>query len=781
MIFSFHFRCRRLPAVLCTTMLLAGCAAELHHHDGMFALEQQDYPKAVAELSQASAMKPQDLAYRSDWLRARETATAKLQGIANAAFAAGKVGEAEQAYKQILEYERDNARALAGLESLRLKARANTDAAQARQVLKQGDLNLAAELAARALANAPEQAEAKAVLQEVEAAKAQETLATPTLGSVYKKPINLEFRDASIKMVFDALSRTTGINFIFDRDVKGDQRTTVFLKQTTLDDAIDVILSTGQLEKKVLNSSSVLIYPNTPAKLREYQDLMVRAFYLSNVEAKQAANMLKTVLKIKDVYVDDKYNMLVLRESAETIGLAERLIALQDLEEPEVMLEVEVIEINRSRLLNLGIQWTDQLSFSPLGGTPSSSGNGSGSGSGSGGVATGTSTMKLSDLKSINSSTIGVTVPSVTLNFDKTDGDANLLANPRIRVRDREKAKILIGDKVPVVTTTTTNTFVTENIQYLDVGLKLEVEPDIHLRDEVGLKLNMEVSSLVSSIKTNNGSQAYQIGTRNFSSALRLKDGETQVLAGLINDNERSSASHIPLLGDLPVLGRLFGSQNDNNQKTEIVLSITPHLVRNIQRKGALAESFWSGTEARLYNKPLMLRNFDNASGNTSKTPGPAGSPAARAPADNPVSAPTSPNAPKLNWEGAEHAKVGEIVTFHLNMDSPDLLRALSLQLAFNPAELEVQSVKEGDYFSRAGKSNFNHAIDNASGRISVGMGGSDDLGAKGAGRVVTVTAKLRAPADSAGISVIALTPIGAKSAVGRPGLPVAHRLVGEQ
>ena len=761
--------------------LLAGCAAERHHRDGLAAMEAHDYPKAVAELVQAADLKPKDVEYRNDWLRARETATGKLLASAAAAAAEGKIAEAEQSYRGILQFDRDNARALAGLETLANSARAADDAAQARAAFKQGDLATASELATRALKNAPGQPEAKAVRRDIEAVQAQEMLVAPSLGSAYKKPINLEFRDASIKMVFDALSRTTGINFIFDRDVKSDQRTTVFLKQTTLDDAIDVILSTGQLDKKILNASSVLIYPNTPAKTREYQDLMVKAFYLSNVEAKQAANMLKTVLKLKDIYVDDKYNLLVLRENPESIALAEKLIALQDLEEPEVMLDVEVLEINRSRLLNLGIQWTNQFTVTPLAVT--TSGNGSSGNTGTGTV--GTSSMKLSDLKSLNSSVIGITPPSATISVQKTDGDANLLANPRIRVRDREKAKILIGDKVPVVTTTSSGTFVTENIQYLDVGLKLEVEPDIHLRDEIGLKLALEVSSLVSSIKTNNGSQAYQIGTRNVNTALRLKDGETQILAGLINDEDRSSANRIPLLGDLPVLGRLFGSQNDNRQKTEIVLSITPHLIRNIQRKSAAAESFWSGTEASLRNRPLQLRSFDPAADQSAAAgaqrnavQGAAPAAAAGAGVGAPVmSAPSAANAPKLSWSGPAGARVGETVTLALNLDSSELLRAASLQLAYDPAELEILSVDEGDYFTKSGSTTFSKAIDAASGRVSIGAGVSSGGGAKGAGRVLTVTVKARAPGNGNGVTVIAMTPIGGERAVGRPGLPLAHPL----
>ncbi|MDQ1813304.1 cohesin domain-containing protein [Massilia sp. CCM 9210] len=761
-----YLRSRTLLAFTASlvVLLFSGCTAQISHREGMQAMERQEYVEAVGKLAKATELKPDDLAYRKDWLRVRELATAKLLASAANDATQGKAADAERAYRTILQFDRDNDRARAGLDGMLRMAEANADIAKARDAIKRGETAEAVDFATRALKNAPNSGDARALKRELDAAEAQNMLIAPSLGAIYKKPINLEFRDASIKIVFDALSRTTGINFIFDRDVKIDQRTTVFLKQTTLDDAIDVILATGQLDKKVLNASSVLIYPSTPAKVREYQDLIVRVFYLANVEAKNAANMLKTVLKLKDVFVDDKYNMLILRENPETIALAERLISLHDMEEGEVMLEVEVLEINRSRLLNLGIQISDQLTIAPL-----SSGSGSSNTNGS----ANSPNFKLSDIQSLNSTRLGISLPSATINLQKIDGDANLLANPRIRVRDREKAKIMIGDKVPVVTTTSSGTFVTENIQYLDVGLKLEVEPMIYLRDEIGLKLSLEVSSLVSSIKTNNGSQAYQIGTRNFSSALRLKDGETQILAGLISDEDRSAANRIPLLGDLPVLGRLFSSQSDNRKKTEIVLSITPRLVRNLQRKSPSAETFWAGTEAVLRNKPLQLRQFESA--------GPTGAPlmapaAAAAPAA--VVPDGAPDAPKLAWEGANAARAGELVTLVLNIDSPELLRAASLQLGFNPAELQIVSVKEGDYFTKLSQGAFSQSVDNQGGRVSVGASSVDGSGAKGPGRILTVVVKPLIPAPGgADLSVIALTPVGAQRAIGRPGLPVVHKL----
>lgn len=742
-------------------LALGGCAAQLQHRDGMAAAERKDYPVAIAKLAEASALAPDEVGYRRDYLRVREGAVNKLLAAANTAATAGDLKQAEANYRTILRFDGEHPRAVAGLARLLEIGRADDEVVSARKALRQGDTVRSGELAAGALRRVPGHVAALALRAELDSQETRQIAIVPRLGTMYRKPVNLEFRDASIKMVFDALSRTTGINFIFDRDVRPEQRTTVFLKQTSLDDAIDVILSTGQLEKKVLNATSVLIYPNTQAKQREYQDLMVRAFYLANVEAKQTAAMLKTVLKLKDIHVEDKSNMIVLRESPETIGLAEKLIRLQDLDEPEVMLEVEVLEINRSRLINAGVQWNSQLTLTPLG---------------FGGGASGS--MVLSDLRGLNSDRIGITVPTATINLQKTDGDANLLANPRIRVRDHEKAKIMIGDKVPVVTTTSTNNFVTENIQYLDVGLKLEVEPDIHLRDEVGLKISLEVSSLVSSVKTNNGSQAYQIGTRNVTTVLRLKDGETQVLAGLINDEDRSSGNRVPLLGDFPILGRLFGSQNDNRQKTEIVLSITPRLVRNLQRQGPAAESFWSGTETTLRDRPLQLRSVDDkgqpTAGGATNAPGMPPMPPLPLP---PVPAASAPNAPKIGWLGPASVKSGENVTLTLNMDSAAALRAGSAQLAYNPAEFDVVSVEDGGYFSRDGKGSGSKSVDAASGRISLGFDTGAGAPASGAKPLLTVTLKARRQSPDASVSLIAFTPIGAQSAVGRPGLPVSHRI----
>ena len=256
------------------------------------------------------------------------------------------------------------------------------------------------------------------------------------------------------------------------------------------------------------------------------------------------------------------------------VRMAERIINVQDLADPEVMLEVEVLEVKRTRLMELGVRWPDQASLTLAG-----------IGSGLGG-------LKVADLHRINGENINLGIGGVTLNANKTDSDSNILANPRIRVRNKEKAKILIGDRVPVITVTTNNGVSSDSVNYIDVGLKLDVEPNVYLDDEVAIKINLEVSNVVKEVISKTGTQAYQIGTRSASTVLRLKDGETQVLAGLISDEDRGTANKVPGVGELPVLNRLFGSQKDDAMRSEIVLSITPRLLLSIRRPDLITAEF---------------------------------------------------------------------------------------------------------------------------------------------------------------------------------------------
>lgn len=596
----------RSGLALLALTLLAGCATNQAFREGERLIQEGRTEEGFKQLEQAVREQPGNVEYRTALVRAREMHIARLLSEADAALRNGQLDEAQARYSDVLRLHPENPRAPAGLAAVEMVRRNEGLIREAEAALRRDDYE-AARLRLRAvLAQAPDNARAAALLKQVdEKAGRPQGVQIPQLAPSHRRPVTLEFRDAPLRSVFDALSRQSGINFVFDKDVHIDTRITVFARNTAVADAIDMILATSQLNKKVLNPNTLLIFPNQPAKLREYEELVVRAFFLSNLEAKSALTLVKTLTKSRDVYVDEKLNLLFVRDTPDAIRLVEKILAVADQAEPEVMLEVEILEVKRSRLLDLGVQWPNQFSVlaretqtsvAPIGQTTQQ-------------IQTKVNApLTIELLKGLDASDILVG-PTPAVNLRKDDADVKTLANPRIRVRNREKAKIHIGDKVPVITSNVTATGVTsESVTYLDVGLKLDVEPQVYLQGEVAIKVGLEVSNIVRQVKSAGGSLTYQLGSRSANTVLRLKDGETQVLAGLISDEERAAASKVPGLGDLPVLGRLFSTKRDDKNKTEIVLLITPRILRNLERPELTQAEFFAGTEGSVSDRPLLLR-----------------------------------------------------------------------------------------------------------------------------------------------------------------------------
>ncbi|MEN9867652.1 MAG: hypothetical protein RL748_3242, partial [Pseudomonadota bacterium] len=569
----------RLLSSLGLTLLLFGCAAQTAYREGKELVAQDKIEPGLKKIQQASELEPGSPQYRTAYLQTRDRASNAWLDQADRMLEQGQLVEADKLYQRVLDINGNHDRALAGKRAISVEQRHRLQLKEVAALIEKKE-NLGAMAKLRAiLSENPHQSEALALKQTLE----QKTTAVPLesqLAAAYKKVIpSIEFKDVSLRQIFDVISRSSGLNFIFDRDIRLDQKTSLYLKNTTVESAVYFTLLSNQLEQQILDGNTILIFPNTPAKQKDYQEVIVKTFFLANTEAKTVANTIKTILKTRDVVIDEKLNMVVMRDNAEVIKQAEKLIALHDVAEPEVMLEVEVLEIKRSKLLNLGITWPDSLALTPI---PAVTGG----------------TITLRDLRTnLNSRTISAPLGAATVNIKNQDTDTNLLANPRIRARNHEKAKIMIGDRVPNITSTTTTTSTGESITYVDVGLKLEVEPSVYLDNDVAIKVGLEVSNVVSQLRTNSGSVAYQIGSRSANTVLRLKDGETQVLAGLINDEDRRNAKKVPGFGEIPVLGRLFGSSDDSRDKTEIVLSITPHIIRNIQRPSANITEFRAGTD----------------------------------------------------------------------------------------------------------------------------------------------------------------------------------------
>lgn len=752
--------------VLSAAVWLAGCAGQLAFRDGQGLVAEGRYADGFAKLEEAIRLEPTNAEYRIYLTNARLGVISNLIAKAEAMRRQGQIEEAEAHYRSVLAMDDRHAMARAGIEAILAERRHALALKEAEERFKKGDVAGTEEILRTVLAENPEQKQAKSLLGRVAEKKAQDKAGEVQLAAAYRKPISLDYRDAPLRSVFDMISKVSGINFFFDKDVKTDAKINVSARNTTVEDALRLLLATNQIEQKVLNDNTILVYPSTPQKLKDYQTLMVRSFYLANADAKQVSTTIKTILKTKDIVVNEKLNLIIMRDTPDVVRLAERLVALEDIGEAEVMLEVEVMELKRTRLMELGIRWPDQLTLSVL---PASG-----------------STFTLADLKNLGDSKVNASLSNMVFNAKKENSQSNILANPRIRVKNKEKAKILIGDRVPVITTTSTATgFVSDSVNYVEVGLKLEVEPNIYLDEEVAIKINLEVSSIVREVLSRSGTLSYQIGTRNASTVLKLKDGETQVLAGLISDEDRNSANKVPGLGDLPIVGRLFSSHKDDTQKTEIVLSITPRLMRAVRRPDLVIAEFESGTESSIGRRTLALRSSpegEGKAGGGAASAAPSGALPAQAAgqreADAKAAQPSSSAGSgfALGWQGPSQVKAGDQFSLALRVQAQQAVMSLPLLIGFDPTLMQVVSVAEGDFLRQGGaQTNFTSRIDPQTGQVFIGamrQGGGTD----GAGTLMNLTFKALKASPQANVQLLSVTPD--PQPLGGPiVLPVGHAL----
>lgn len=742
---------RRLVAVVMLSHLI-GCAADRIHRQASELMRQGDYEQAMTLLDTGTANHPGSAQLRSLRLQSRNDAFDSLVSAARRARGQGQLDEAERLLGRARSFDSGSNRVEPLLAELALERRQREALNRA---IAMADTAPAAALliAQAALRENPRHPELLSLKRRIEIqirdAQLQSQRATLSEG----RPISLDFRGTNLRTVLEAVTRNSGINFVLDKDVPNDIRVTIYLKSTLVDNALDVITSTHGLSRKLLDDRTVLIYPNTPEKQREHQEQVVKTFHLASTDARSAAAYLKSMLKIREPFVDERTNMLALRESPENIALAERLIAIMDVPEAEVMLELEVIEVRATRLLDLGVKPPESISLTPFGPDGSTGG------------------ITLGNLGSLTRNNIGVSIPGTQINLRRDVGDYNTLAHPSIRTRNKEKAKILVGDKVPVVTTTVgQGGFMSDNVTYLDVGLKLEIQPTIFADNEVAMNVALEVSSVAREVRTGTGGLAYQIGTRNASTSLRLRDGETQILAGLLSHEERSSASGIPGLGDLPIAGRLFASKRDEGSKTELMLAITPRIIRNPGMAGSADAEIWVGTETNTRLRQVVggvpLRLPDPSPKDTK--------PASQLQKDSrveaaggtaaPSAAPTQPDATgpsaTVALVGPAKTSAGEPIEVVVRAASSTPLRGLALSIGFDRDVLQLMNVEERGLFRQGqGRTRFSHHVNEPIGNVQIGLMTEAAQGVSGDGDVVALKFLAKRPGTSQ-ISLIGADPI---------------------
>jgi len=572
---------------------LAGCASPELRQADQYA-EGGQWDQAVAAYQEAQRKAPFDEHIRRQLDRAKSAAATGHYTLGKRALDERRLPEALHELKLALGLDPSKAEHHAALaDVLRLKdSQVQLQAAQKLQHL--GRMEEALSAFERAVELDPTQTIALDRITEL----TKQQRASKMIGGS-QEPLTLRFQNAKLKEVFEILARTAGVNVLFDKEVRDDP-VTIFIKDLPFDEALQLILHTNGLITQQVAPDTILIMPNNKQKQAQYQDLLMRTFYLANAKAKDAVNLVRTMLDSKKIYVDEKVNAIVVRDEPAKLQLTEKLLFAIDRREPEVELDVEVLEVNRTKSMKYGINFAKQAGFGIRPAT------------GTGGISTAPTLFTLEQLTALSPQSYLFTIPaSMLTDFFKQQSDAKTLASPKLRVLNNRSASINVGDKQPILLSTTNvlpgqaatgaipTTSTVTSIEFKDVGVKLTVEPSINALDEIAMKLKIEVTRLGDQVilQASPEIKQFKFGTRMAETFLMMRDDETVVLAGLIQGEDRKNRSSVPLLGDIPYVGELLSATTVDRIETEVVLTITPRVVRSLTTPPIADQAFWSGTD----------------------------------------------------------------------------------------------------------------------------------------------------------------------------------------
>ncbi len=550
---------RRLaPLVAAAAIAVAGCTSYQLIRQAERAEASQQWDEAVAHYIDLLDRDPGNVRWRSALLRARMRASQDHFTIGRRYLDAGSPERALVEYERAVELDPTNQYAQVERDKVRDH-----------------------------LATAAKNAEPP-TLDELKQKARNATAQPPVLNPRSRTPISLDFpQPQSLFAIYRALGKAFGINIMFDPQLR-DQDMAIELRDVTAQTALETLMRTAGHFYKVIDEQTILIAQDNQQNRRTYEDLVIQTFYLSNAQVKDAVQLLRSLISSRNLATNEQLNAVTIRDTADKVKIAQKIIETIDKARSEVVVDVELLQVSTSKLRELGVslsnyQVTQTLDLGKD--VP----------------------IRVSDLNHLTQNSWALTVPSIIYDFLKTNSDAQLLAKPQIRITEGEKAKVRIGDQVPLPTTTfnTSNT-VGGNVvpitsfTYKDVGINIDLEPRVHHNKEVTLKLQVEVSQITGYQDAGGGQKQPIIGTRLIESTIRLKDGETNFLAGLIRTDESNGETGIPGLSDIPVLGKLFGKTSVDMRRTDLMLTITPHIIRTADVTEEDLLPIWVGTESNM-------------------------------------------------------------------------------------------------------------------------------------------------------------------------------------
>jgi len=590
----------RIVALVLLVGAAVGCAAQKAFQRGERAMRAERYDEALLDFSKASAMDPGNTRYTVALARA------KLESAAEHFRKGRRYADSRQLDLAVAEFQQV-------------------------LVIAPGHQHAGTELQ-RAFRELERQRASLSEIEQLKERARRREVGPPLLDPRTNIPILMSFKEVALSKIFEAIGKASGINFIFDDKVEIDKAMTIDIGNVTLEMALDILMLQTKNFYKVIDDFTLLVAPDTRPKRQEYEDQVIRTFFLSNADPKTVTTVLRSLLQSRQIAEDTELNSVTIKDTPAKVAIAERIVEAHDKSRGEVLIDVELLQINRNLAETLGLDLTSKLLTLQF--------------------RDGDERVPLNNLDILRQTgnwTVGI-IPAVTLDFLKSDSDTKAIAQPQLRVSEGEQAQLLIGDRVPIPTTSfNTSQTVGGNIvpitsfTYQNVGITLQIQPRVHHNKEITLQVQVEISQLTGSVSSGTGGQEQPIiGTRQIQTVIRLRDNETNILAGLIAKEESDTISGVAGLGDVPFLRRLFGKTTRTEKRTDIVMTITPRIIRIPDIGEDDLATLWVGTEENmklrgparqsLYAGPFGGSGGDGGTAGATGAAGAAAPPAAERP-----------------------------------------------------------------------------------------------------------------------------------------------------
>jgi general secretion pathway protein D len=700
------------------------------YNKGQDAEARQDYEAAYGFFRQAYDLKPKDLRYRAAFERVRFEAAASIVHRGQQLRDDGKLDEAVAEFRKALVID----------PSLFI----------AKQELTR-TLKMISDLK-----NPPPQAAGPPASLE---RKVQEAAGPVELAAISNVPITVKLTDKS-DVVYRTIGQLAGINVLFDPDYI-PKPIKVELNGVTLEEALEITALESKTFWRPVTPNTIFVAQDNPAKRKELEQSVLKTFYLSNLsqptELQDVVNAIRAVLDVQRVQQLLSQNALVVRGTPDQIALAEKLVDDLDKARPEVIIDIAVMQVSRDRSRTLGLNLNatpgglsltlqPNVTTTPTSTTPGATPVTTSSGTG----------LNLNSLANLNATDFQVTVPTANLQAVMSASDTKLIQNPQIRALDGQKASLKIGDRVPVATGSFQpgiggvgiNPLVNTQFQYLDVGVNIDITPRVHAGGEVTLKISMDVSAVTGQQNIGGISQPI-IGQRKIEHEIRLKDGEANLLGGIMEDQQTKSLTGIPGLAQIPILKYLFGQTSQDHSENEIVFAIVPHIIRGTDVNELNQRAIEIGTANAIELRRVSRPAASSVSSPAAAPQRPASPNLGQLPPNQPPAgqqpAPTVPPAgtPSFLFDPPTiQAQKGSTFAVNLLISGAQNVYSVPVQLNYDPKMLQLVNVSNGGFLSQDGQAvALVHREDEAVGQLQItatrppGAGG-----VSGQGTVVTMT-----------------------------------------